>query len=318
MSISEDHEVRIYRSPLYANVPTLAKISGVVGAKVSWANVKPSLYPLAPSMIYKLIDRPTCLKSTFSMNRNPRLTVGDSGGKVNIFELVDVISRPPPVVTAQRTSRLRQQRVAVDKFLSVTCPGCNLIFNLSTVPAHAIKVLQKKCRGDHNNRNIAKEFYTDRRLLTYCPRCSMVLRLNAFDSHLPFRFRTEMRQLSRKQHRMEKKPKNAEDEDGNDSDGGSSTATDSPGLSSFIRRKPSGRLKFNIVAFKPQGMDKTMSSKNTTVKFSKSNPRQKSFRTLRRSKSMKAKRNASTMSALGVSAELHLCLALAKGKVHLT
>ena len=130
----------------------------------------------------------------------------------------------------------------------------------------------------------------------------MVLRLNAFDSHLPFRFRTEMRQLSRKQHRMEKKPKNAEDEDGNDSDGGSSTATDSPGLSSFIRRKPSGRLKFNIVAFKPQGMDKTMSSKNTTVKFSKSNPRQKSFRTLRRSKSMKAKRNASTMSALGVSA----------------
>ena len=145
------------------------------------------------------------------MNRNPRLTVGDSGGKVNIFELVDVISRPPPVVTAQRTSRLRQQRVAVDKFLSVTCPGCNLIFNLSTVPAHAIKVLQKKCR-EHNNRNIAEEFYTDRRLLTYCPRCSMVLRLNAFDSHLPFRFRTEMRQLSRKQYRMEKKPKNAEDE----------------------------------------------------------------------------------------------------------
>ena len=114
-----------------------------------------------------------------------------------------------------------------------------------------------------------------------------------------------MRQLSRKQHRKEKKPRNAggeSAEDGNESDGGSSTATDSPGLSSFIRRKPSGRLKFNIVAFKPQGMDKTMSSKNTMVKFSKSKPRRKSSGTSRRSKSMKAKRNASTMSALGVSA----------------
>ena len=56
-----------------------------------------------------------------------------------------------------------------------------------------------------------------------------------------------------------------------------------------------------------------MSSKNTMVKFSKSKPRRKSSGYLRRSKSMKAKRNASTMSALG-GAGAYLCLALAKTK----
>ena len=70
-------------------------------------------------MIYKMKDLPTCLRSTYSMS-GPRIAVGDKGGKVNIFELVDVISRPP-IVTAQYTSRLKQQRMPGQVF-SVMCP----------------------------------------------------------------------------------------------------------------------------------------------------------------------------------------------------
>ena len=311
VSISEDHEIRIWRSPLYNEVPTLAKITGITGANVSWAMTVPTAQPLPPSMIYKLIDRPTCLTSSFSMKSNPRITVGDSGGKVNIFEIVDVISRPPPVVTAQRQSRLRQQRIAVDKFLSVTCPGCNLIFNLSTVPAHAIKILQQKCRGEHNNRNIDKEFYTDPRLLTYCQRCKLILRLNPFDSHLPFKFRTEVRQLSprrpTKKKKKERKASSDDDEDGNGSDGDSSTGTDSPEISSFIRRKPSRKFKFNIVAFKPQAKDE-LANKNA-IESNKSRNRSKSKKNfMKRSKSsstMQRKsalmRNTMTGGSMGVS-----------------
>ena len=76
------------------------------------------------------------------MNRNPRLTVGDSGGKVNIFELADVISRPPPAARAANISSEATESCC-RYLLSITCPGCNLIFNLSTVPAHAIKFVRR-------------------------------------------------------------------------------------------------------------------------------------------------------------------------------
>ena len=251
VSISEDREVRVWRSPLYNNITTLAKINGVVGIDVDWSVVHDNqpFQILPPDMIFKLKEVPTCLRSSYSMSENPRISVGDEGGKVNIFELVDVINRPPPIVTARFTSRLKQQRVCKDKFLSVICPGCHLDFTLTTVPAHACEAIQKTARGQFNTRNIGNKYYTDHRLVTYCPRCKVVLRLNPFESHLP----TEMIKSNHfKTSKVSiKKPEKRETADGGEhSDSDSSDG--SPALTSFLKKPACKEFKFSIVAFKPQ------------------------------------------------------------------
>ena len=117
-------------------------------------------------------------------------------------------------------------------------------------------------------------------MLTYCQRCKLILRLNPFDSHLPFKFRTEVLNCHQgdQQEKEEKEASSDDDEDGNGSDGDSSTGTDSPEISSFIRRKPSRKFKFNIVAFKPQAKDE-LANKNA-IESNKSRNRSKSKKTL--------------------------------------
>ncbi len=287
VSISEDSEIRVWRSPAYRTIPTLDKINGVVGADVAWSSipVRFSSIDLYPDMIYKIKDLPTCLRSTYSMGGCPRICVGDNGGKVNIFELVDVICRPPPIVTAQYTSRLKQQRICADKFLSVVCPGCHLEFNLSTVPAHAVNVLQKKARGAYNNRNIDREYYTDHRLLTYCPRCKQVLRLNPFDAHLPVSKTKARVQLLKPKRKVSSKTEDESD------DRSESDVSGSPEISSFIRKAPSTKLEFTIMAFKPQS---TIKSSHTDHK-PKARIVRKSFNPLKKSRQMAKSRSVSSM-----------------------
>ena len=132
-------------------------------------------------------------------------------------------------------------------------PSMRPLLSLKKRPSNAALLLEKRARGDLNDRSIPSSYFSDDRLLMGCPRCNNILRLNPFIVRQPKR-------LPRRRNPVPLTPPvgagrkgsdsaSGDRDEGNDdeSDAGQGSLSYGP----IIINKKVKKFDFNIVSFRP-------------------------------------------------------------------